>query len=127
MGQRLINALHDVTMVVIDFEYTTPSGAAPGPIEVAVQAVRARDGQLERTAAWEALMRPPVDAPLTTFDSAQTGIAMLAKEPPAGEVLARLDGRFTAGPYVLISHHARQKRRFSPPIGSTAPTSPGST
>lgn len=108
MGQRLINALRDVTLVVIDFEYTTPTGAAPGPIEVAVQALRARDGKLERTAGWESLMRPPEHAPLTTFDSAQTGItpAMLAVQPSAGEVLAALDRRFTAGPYVLIAHHA---------------------
>ncbi len=108
MGQRLIDALRDVTLVVIDFEYTTPVGAAPGPIEVAVQAVRARDEKLERTTAWESLMRPPADAPLTAFDSAQTGItpAMLADQPPAGEVLAALDRRFTAGPYVLVAHHA---------------------
>lgn len=108
MGKRLIDTLRDVTPVVIDFEYTTPTGAAPGPIEVAVQALRARDGKLERTAGWEALMRPPDDAPLTTFDSAQTGItpAMLADQPPAGEVLATLDRRFTAGPYVLVAHHA---------------------
>lgn len=108
MGQHLINALRDVTPVVIDFEYTTPAGAAPGPIEVAVQALRARDGKLERTNGWEALMRPPADAPLTHFDIAQTGIttAMLADQPSASEVLATLDRRFTAGPYVLVAHHA---------------------
>jgi DNA polymerase III epsilon subunit-like protein len=114
MGQRLINALREVTLVVIDFEYTTPAGAAPGPIEVAVQALRARDGQLERTAAFEALMRPPADAPLTAFDTGQTGIteAMLAAQPPAGEVLATLDRRFTAGPYVLVAHHAPAEGRI---------------
>lgn len=108
MGQRLIDALRGVTPIVIDFEYTTPAGAAPGPIEVAVQPLRAREGKLERTAGWEALMRPPDNAPLTNFDSAQTGItpAMLSDQPPAGEVLATLDRRFTAGPYVLIAHHA---------------------
>jgi DNA polymerase III epsilon subunit-like protein len=108
VGQRLIDALREVTLVVIDFEYTTPAGFAPGPIEVAVQALRARDGRLERTAGWEALMRPPDDAPLTNFDSAQTGItpAMLSDQPPAGEVLATLNRRFTVGPYVLIAHHA---------------------
>jgi DNA polymerase III subunit epsilon len=114
VGQRLINALRGVTPVVIDFEYTTPTGAAPGPIEVAVQALRARDGNLERTARWEALMRPPADAPLTTFDTTQTGItpAMLAEQPAAPEVLATLDRRFTAGPYVLIAHHAPAEARI---------------
>ncbi|MFD2422419.1 3'-5' exonuclease [Amycolatopsis pigmentata] len=108
MGQQLINALQHVTPVVIDFEYTTPAGAPPGPIEVAVQALRARNGKLERAAKWEALMRPPASAPLTTFDTAQTGITpqMLADQPPASEVLAELDRRFTAGPYLLVAHHA---------------------
>jgi DNA polymerase-3 subunit epsilon len=108
MGQRLINALAQVTPVVIDFEYTTPTGASFEPIEVAVQALRVRDGRLERAAQWEALMRPPQHAPLTSFDIGQTGITpdMLAGRPGAGEVLAELDRRFTAGPYVLIAHHA---------------------
>lgn len=108
MGQRLINALRDVTLIVIDFEYTTPAGAPPEPIEVAAQALRAGDGTLTRTARWEALMCPPKDASLTSFDTAQTGItpAMLADKPPAAEVLAALDRRFTAGPYVLVAHHA---------------------
>lgn len=108
MGQRLIDALSAVTLVVIDFEYTTPTGAPRGPFEVAVQVVRTVNGRLERGAAWEALMRPPANAPLTSFDTSQTGISpdMLADRPPASEVLAILDRRFTAGPYVLIAHHA---------------------
>lgn len=114
MGQRLINALREVTPVVIDFEYTTPTGAAPEPIEIAVQALRVRDGKLERTARWEALMRPPRHAELTTFDINQTGITpdMLADRPCAGDVLAELDRRFTAGPYVLVAHHAPAEARL---------------
>lgn len=108
MGQRLINALAKVTPVVIDFEYTTPTGAAFEPIEVAVQVVQVRDGRLERAARWEALMRPPKHAELTPFDIGQTHITpdMLAKRPYASEVLAELDRRFTGGPYMLIAHHA---------------------
>ena len=114
MGQRLINALRDNTPIVIDFEYTTPPGAAPEPIEIAVQALRAHEGTLRRTASWQALMRPPQHAELTAFDTAQTGItpAMLAGRPDAGEVLAALDRRFTAGPYVLIAHHAPAEARI---------------
>ena len=52
MGERLIQALREVTPVVIDFEYTTPLGAPPEPIEVAVQALRVRDGGLERASCW---------------------------------------------------------------------------
>jgi DNA polymerase III subunit epsilon len=108
MGQRLINALAHVTPVVIDFEYTTPTGAPFEPIEVAVQALRGCEGRLERTARWEALMRPRKHAELTPFDIGQVGItlSMLAKRPSAGEVLAELDRRFTAGPYLLVAHHA---------------------
>lgn len=108
MGQRLISAMRGVTPVVIDFEYTTPKGAPPEPIEIAVQALRVRGGTLERTARWEALMRPPRHAELTTFDINQTGITsdMLAERPLAGKVLAGLDHRFTAGPYLLVAHHA---------------------
>jgi DNA polymerase-3 subunit epsilon len=114
MGQRLINALREVTPVVIDFEYTTPKGAAPEPIEIAVQALRVRDGTLERATRWEALMRPPQHAELTTFDINQTGITpdLLADRPSAGNVLAELDRRFTAGPYVLVAHHAPAEARL---------------
>ncbi|MGH3548168.1 MAG: 3'-5' exonuclease [Pseudonocardiaceae bacterium] len=114
MGQRLITALREVTPVVIDFEYTTPKGAAPEPIEIAVQALRVREGTLERAARWEALMRPPRHAELTTFDTNQTGItpAMLADRLPAGDVLAELDRRFTAGPYLLVAHHAPTEARL---------------
>ncbi|MGH3943664.1 MAG: 3'-5' exonuclease [Pseudonocardiaceae bacterium] len=108
MGQRLINALAHITPVVIDFEYTTPTGAPFEPIEVAVQALRVHDGRLQRAARWEALMRPPQHAELTPFDIGQTGITpdMLAARPFAGEILTELDRRFIAGPYVLIAHHA---------------------
>jgi DNA polymerase-3 subunit epsilon len=108
MGQRLIDALAHVTPVVIDFEYTTPTGAPFEPIEVAVQALHVREGQLERAAQWEALMRPPRHAELTPFDIGQVSITpdMLAERPSAGEVMAELDRRFTAGPYVLVAHHA---------------------
>ncbi|HEY6424153.1 MAG TPA: exonuclease domain-containing protein [Pseudonocardiaceae bacterium] len=83
MGQRLINALTHVTPVVIDFEYTTPTGAPFEPIEVAVQTLHVRNRRLERAARWEALMRPPTHAELTPFDIGQTGITpdMLADQP----------------------------------------------
>jgi DNA polymerase III subunit epsilon len=108
VGQPLIADLAHVTPVVIDFEYTTPTGRPYVPIEVAVQALRLKNGQLVRAARWESLMRPDDLADVTQFDVDQTGItpAMLADQPPAAEVMARLDARFTAGPYLLIAHHA---------------------
>ncbi|MGH3669823.1 MAG: 3'-5' exonuclease [Pseudonocardiaceae bacterium] len=114
MGQRLITALREITPVVIDFEYTTPKGAPPEPIEIAVQALHVHGVTLERTARWEALIRPPRHAELTSFDINQTGItpAMLADRPAAGQVLAELDRRFSAGPYLLIAHHAPTEARI---------------
>jgi len=129
MGRRLIDDLAAITPVVIDFEYTTPTGARPEPIEVAVQAVKIREGSLERIASWEALMRPPQHAELTTFDTNQTGITleMLADQPPAAEVLAELDRQFTAGPYLLVAHNAPAEAASSVIIASTAPISLAST
>ena len=108
MGQRLIADLSRVTPVVIDFEYTTPTGRPYVPIEVAVQSLRVVEGELTSAARWNGLMCPEDLADVTQFDIDQTGItpAMLADQPPAGEVMAQLDRRFTGGPYVLIAHHA---------------------
>lgn len=114
MGRRLIEELSQLTPVVIDFEYTTPTGAAPEPIEVALQALRVGEGRVEPASRWEALMRPPNHAALTAFDSHQTGItgAMLAEQPAAATVLAELDRHFSAGAYVLVAHNAPAEARI---------------
>ncbi|MEV0299084.1 3'-5' exonuclease [Nocardia sp. NPDC050710] len=109
MGERLINDLAAVVPVVIDFEYTTPKGAAYVPIEVAVQTLRVQAGQLVRDRNWTSLMRPADLSTVTAFDIGQTGITpqMLADQAPAAQVMAELDRLFTgAGPYVLFAHHA---------------------
>jgi len=114
MGRRLIDDLSAFTPVVIDFEYTTPTGAQPEPIEVAVQSLQVRDGRLERSAAWEALMRLPLNAELASFDTNQTGITlgMFTDRPPAAVVLAELDCQFVAGPDVLVAHNASAEARI---------------
>lgn len=114
MGQRLIDSLSAVTLAVIDFEYTTPTGAPAEPFEVAVQVLRAEHRALSLGQEFEALMQPPPHAALTVFDTGQTGITpqMIAGQPPASQVLAKLDRRFTAGPYVLIAHHAPAEARI---------------
>jgi ubiquitin len=127
VAQQLIDAIASsgVTLVVIDFEYTTPKGASPEPIEVAVQALQVRDGQLERGAAAEVLMRPPEHAALMAFDIEQTGITpeMLADVPPAGEVLAQLDRRFTSGRTSWSLTPRRRRRDCWPTTSSSARTS----
>ena len=97
------------TFAVIDFETTTPRGHSPEPIEVAIIVLRAHGLNLDETARFTRLMRPPAHAPITPFDISQTGITpqMVAVQPPAGDVLAELDAWFTCPPpSLLIAHHA---------------------
>jgi DNA polymerase III epsilon subunit-like protein len=103
-----------ITFVVIDFEGTTPKGHRPEPIEVAALAMKVRDRRLTETARFQALIQPPTHAPITPFDSGQTGItpAMVAGQPPAADVLARLDARMTEPPYLLVAHHAATEAGF---------------
>ncbi len=94
--------------VVLDFEATTPTGRRPEPIDIAAIALRATAGELREVSRFAALMRPPEHAPVTPFDTEQTGItaAMVAEAPTASEVLARLDSRLTEPPYLLVAHNA---------------------
>jgi DNA polymerase III epsilon subunit-like protein len=94
--------------IVIDFEATTPTGHRPEPIDVAAITLHPTGGQLSEVDRFTALMRPPGHAPVTAFDTEQTGItaAMLTHQPPAGVVLAQLDSRLTEPPYLLVAHHA---------------------
>ncbi|MFF4859931.1 PolC-type DNA polymerase III [Streptomyces rubiginosohelvolus] len=97
-----------MTIVVIDFEGLTPAGRPAEPIEVAALALRAREGRLVEVGRFEALMRPPADAPVTARDVQLKGITqrMLDSAAPAAEVMARLDAHLTAPPYRLVAHHA---------------------
>lgn len=94
--------------VLIDFETTTPTGRRPEPIELAVLTLRLHGHKLRETDRLTALIRPPEHAPLTPFDTEQTGIttAMLAAQPDAATVLADLDARFDDPPYLLVAHNA---------------------
>jgi DNA polymerase III subunit epsilon len=96
------------TFVVIDFEATTPTGRSPEPIEVAAVALRFDAMTPREIDTFEALMRPPTHAPVTRFDTEQTGITpqMLADRPAAQTVLAELDKLLTAPPYLLVAHNA---------------------
>lgn len=110
MAQSLTSdaAFTATTFVVIDFETTTPAGHRPEPIEVAALALRHDGAGLAEVFRFDALMQPPVHAPLTGFDIRQTGITpqMLVGRPPAASVLADLDARLANPPYRLVAHHA---------------------
>jgi DNA polymerase-3 subunit epsilon len=96
------------TFVVIDFEATTPAGYPAQPVEVAALAVRYRQRAWERAGTSTSLIRPPVFAPVTPADTAQTGLMpeQLSQAPVPAEALGALDRRFTAGPYLLVAQHA---------------------
>lgn len=102
-------AYHQTTLTVIDFESTTPKGFSPEPIEVAALRLRATAGRLAETGRFEALMKPPQHAPVTEFDTRSTGIrpADVADQPPADQVLAKLDAALAPHqPMLLVAHHA---------------------
>ncbi len=97
------------TFAVIDFEATTPVGARPEPIDVAAIQLRLNGGTWVQAGRFSQLMRPPQHAPLTPFDTAQTGITpqMVAAAEPAAVVLAALDAAFASDqPCLLVAHHA---------------------
>jgi DNA polymerase III subunit epsilon len=96
------------TFVVIDFEATTRAGYPAQPVEVAALAVRYRQRAWERAGTSTSLIRPPVFAPVTPADTAQTGLMpeQLSQAPVPAEALGALDRRFTAGPYLLVAQHA---------------------
>jgi DNA polymerase III epsilon subunit-like protein len=105
--------LHDsdllqTTFIVLDFEGTTPRGYSPEPIEVAAVALRRDGDRWRQTWSFEALMKPPPHAPVTSFEAAQSGItaAMVAHRPGAATVLAEFDTHLTDGPYRLVAHNA---------------------
>ncbi len=106
-------AVRAATFVVLDFEGTTPAGYPAEPIEVGAVLLRLRQKpaghwELAEAGRFESLIRPPRHAPVTVFDTRQTGITatMLAGRPDAATVLAALDATLTSPPYVTVAHHA---------------------
>lgn len=97
------------TFVIIDFETTTPTGYPAQPIEVAALALRYNEGTWTPVGKSASLIRPPAFAPVTSADTAQTGLTpeQLSQAPGPAEVLGALDQRFTTdNRYLLVAHHA---------------------
>ncbi|HEY0717735.1 MAG TPA: 3'-5' exonuclease [Streptosporangiaceae bacterium] len=111
MGMQLSHdpTFCETTFIVIDFETTTPPGVRSEPIDVAAIWLTAPDGIPRPTGRrFEALIRPPAHAQVTEMDTRQTAITprMVAGQPPAGEVLAKLDAGLANGPHLLVAHNA---------------------
>lgn len=106
-------AARAATFVVLDFEGTTPAGYPAEPTEVGavllrLQQVAAVRWEFSEVGRFESLIRPPRHAPVTAFDTRQTGItsAMVAGRPDAATVLGELDATLTSPPYLTVAHHA---------------------
>lgn len=114
--------LAEACFVIIDFETVTPAKRPPEPIELA--AMRIIPGlhiDQQFRASW--LIKPPDDAPLTPFDTRQTGIHWedLCDQPPATAILKELETLVCQEPTifltVLVAHNASYEahiiRRFA--------------
>ncbi|TDD31227.1 3'-5' exonuclease [Actinomadura sp. KC06] len=121
-------AFPQTTFVVIDFETLTPAGRPAEPIEVAAVAGRFEEGGWQESGRFESLMRPPADVPVTSLDTAQTGITsqMLSGGPSQAQIMQELDARLTHPPYRLVAHHAATEagliagqRRHCPTLART--------
>jgi DNA polymerase III subunit epsilon len=121
-------AVWAVTFVVLDFEGTTPAGHPAEPIEVGAVLLQLQQGpdgwDLTETGRFEALIRPPRHAPVTAFDTRQTGItaAMLVERPDAATVLAAFDATLSAPPYVTVAHHAPTEAGILRRYATASPT-----
>lgn len=110
--------VRDAMFVVVDFETVTPKGRPPEPLELA--AMRLSPGLVVDPAfQFSQLIRPPADAPLTAFDTQQTGIRArdIADAPDVTPVLCRFDECLGQDVPLLVAHNARYEaaifQRFS--------------
>ena len=107
-SNSLLPLIVEMTFLVVDFETVTPKGRPPEPLELA--AMRLGPGLvLDPTFCFSELIRPPADAPLTAFDTQQTGIRAqdITDAPDAATVLRHFDEHLGHELPVLVAHHAR--------------------
>lgn len=98
------------TLLVIDFEATTPAGRRPQPVEVAALGVRHVPGRGPQPTGWhyQAVIRPPAFAPVTAMMTRTTGMRPedVASARTVDQVLAELDAAAPDGPLLLVAQHA---------------------
>ncbi|MEO6890605.1 MAG: 3'-5' exonuclease [Ktedonobacteraceae bacterium] len=110
--------IEETPFIVLDFETVTPKGHSPEPIELGIMRL-ARGLHLDAICTRNWLITPPDDAPLTEFDTRQTGIHWhdLQGMPVARTVLAEFEALVQGDEYVLVAHSASYEaailQRFS--------------
>lgn len=104
------NNINDAKFLVIDFETTTPKGYPPEPIELGL--VRVDGTQIDSSAQKSWFIKPPVHAPLTSFDTSQTGITSkdLINAKSSGEIFDILEKICGKQDYVFVAQNAKYER-----------------
>lgn len=100
--------IEEASFVVLDFETVTPKGRPPEPIELAAMCIGPGlkiDSRFQ--AGW--LIKPPEEAPITPFDTAQTGIRWedVRNAPSAATVITQLETSLRDKKCVLVAQNAR--------------------
>lgn len=114
--------IEEVSYIIIDCETVTPKGFPPEPIELG--AMRVAPGlSIDPLFVVSRLIHPPAQAPLSTFDTRQTGIqeADLLGQPTAQAVLAEFEASIPEGNHVLVAHHARYEAAIIERYGEFCP------
>ncbi len=105
---RQLQRVKEASFVILDFETVTPAGRPPEPLELA--AMRIAPGPTSDQSfrvSW--LIKPPEGAPLTDFDTRQTGIRWqdIQDAPDVAHVLREFDTHLQFDSPVLVAHNAR--------------------
>lgn len=94
------------TFMVIDFETVTPKGISPEPIQLGL--VQIDNLKIDNTKQKSWFMKPPTFAPLTTFDTEQTGITKkdLENAKSADEIFNIVEKICGKQNYIFIAQNA---------------------
>ncbi|MBR4270730.1 MAG: 3'-5' exonuclease [Clostridia bacterium] len=102
--------------MVIDFETVTPKGVPPEPIQLGLVQIEKLEVVSQKQKSW--FIKPPAFAPLTSFDTAQTGITNkdLENAKSSLEIFDILDKICSLHDYIFIAQNANYEfsicRRF---------------
>lgn len=98
--------IKEQTFMVIDFETVTPKGVPPEPIQLGL--VQIDNLQVSQTKQKSWFIKPPSFAPLTRFDTQQTGITEkdLEKAKNSNEIFNILEEVCGRNDYVFIAQNA---------------------
>jgi DNA polymerase-3 subunit epsilon len=112
----------ETVFVIFDFETVTPRGRPAEPLELAaMRIVPALSIDQDSARSW--LIRPPREAPLTPFDTQQTGICLqdIQDAPDAPSVLCAFDACFADAFPALVAHNAKYDAAILQRFASSCP------